>query len=106
MPSLVALNVNENFCKDIEVLDNTPSRTCDTCHVFYVKDGQKDFKDILNNVVSPNYKFCFTLLCFYGLIVIGAIWGAWRILAPQIQLKPPLKMFKYYLDINTFHIIL
>ncbi|XP_025410091.1 ral GTPase-activating protein subunit beta isoform X8 [Sipha flava] len=53
VPSLVALNVHhENFCKDLEILDNTPSRTCDTCHVFYVKDGQKNFKDILNNVNS------------------------------------------------------
>lgn len=52
VPSLVALNIeNENFVKDLEILDNTPTRTCDTCHVFYVKDGQKDFKDILNNVV-------------------------------------------------------
>lgn len=52
VPSLVPLNVHhESFCKDLEILDNTPSRTCDTCHVFYVKDGQTNFKDILNNVV-------------------------------------------------------
>ncbi|XP_050058118.1 ral GTPase-activating protein subunit beta isoform X4 [Aphis gossypii] len=61
VPSLVPLNVHhESFCKDLEILDNTPSRTCDTCHVFYVKDGQTNFKDILNNVtsntaVSPNF---------------------------------------------------
>lgn len=69
MPSLVALNVNhENFCKDIEILDNTPSRTCDTCHVFYVKDGQKDFKDILNNVVN-------ILIVFYKFRSIQTVSG-------------------------------
>ncbi|XP_050435696.1 ral GTPase-activating protein subunit beta isoform X9 [Adelges cooleyi] len=53
VPSLVALNVHhENFCKDLEILDNTPSRTCDTCHVFYVKDGQTNYRDILMNVTS------------------------------------------------------
>ncbi|XP_050531868.1 ral GTPase-activating protein subunit beta isoform X2 [Daktulosphaira vitifoliae] len=53
VPSLVALNANhENFYKDLEILDNTPSRTCDTCHIFYVKDGQKNVKDILMNVTS------------------------------------------------------
>lgn len=63
VPSLVALNIqHENFVKDLEILDNTPSRTCDTCHVFYVKDGQKDFKDILNNVVNFfNYVLCYII---------------------------------------------
>ncbi|XP_011305025.1 ral GTPase-activating protein subunit beta isoform X2 [Fopius arisanus] len=40
------------FCADLESLDNTTSRTCDTVHIFYVKSGQKTAGDILSNILS------------------------------------------------------
>ncbi|XP_015122062.1 ral GTPase-activating protein subunit beta isoform X3 [Diachasma alloeum] len=40
------------FCADLESLDNTNSRTCDTVHIFYVKSGQRAPGDILSNVLS------------------------------------------------------
>lgn len=40
------------FCADLESLDQTSPRTCDTVHVFYVKTGQRTVQDILANSVS------------------------------------------------------
>ena len=37
---------------DLEALDTIPGRTADTVHIFYVKSGQTQAVDILNNVVS------------------------------------------------------
>ncbi|XP_046418146.1 ral GTPase-activating protein subunit beta isoform X4 [Neodiprion fabricii] len=48
------------FCTDLESLDHTSPRTCDTVHVFYVRAGQKSAEEILSNVlhetsVSPHF---------------------------------------------------
>lgn len=40
------------FCTDLENLDHTSPRTCDTVHVFYVRAGQKSVEEILSNVVN------------------------------------------------------
>lgn len=50
---LTALDTTrDGFCRDLEILDNMSSRTCDTVHVFYVRAGQKTAEEILSNVVS------------------------------------------------------
>ncbi|XP_048505289.1 ral GTPase-activating protein subunit beta isoform X3 [Athalia rosae] len=48
------------FCIDLENLDHTSPRTCDTVHIFYVRAGQKSPDEILSNVlhetnVSPHF---------------------------------------------------
>lgn len=51
--SLVALDPTiPGFCADLKTLDNISCRTCDTVHIFYVKTGQSNATEILNNVVS------------------------------------------------------
>uniref|UniRef100_A0A1B6CX62 Rap-GAP domain-containing protein n=1 Tax=Clastoptera arizonana TaxID=38151 RepID=A0A1B6CX62_9HEMI len=53
IPPLVALDTsNPNFCKDLEALDNISCRTCNTCHILYVRAGQTQPDQILNNVLS------------------------------------------------------
>lgn len=53
IPYLVALDTSQaGFTKDLESLDNTNNRINDTIHLFYVKDGQTNYEDILFNVVS------------------------------------------------------
>ena len=55
-PSLVMLrSAAVGLTQDLEALDMIPSRTADTVHIFYVKSGQKQPVDILNNVVSIYY---------------------------------------------------
>lgn len=50
--SLIALdNSKEGFAQALKNLDAITRRTCDTCHVFYVKTGQKRYPDILENSV-------------------------------------------------------
>lgn len=52
-PALVMLDTtNSGLFTDLEVLDSVPSRDSDTVHVFYVKSGQKQPQDILQNVTS------------------------------------------------------
>jgi len=49
---LVALdNDKEGFARELKNLDKITSKTCDTCHIFYVKSGQKRSTDILENTV-------------------------------------------------------
>ncbi|XP_065199453.1 ral GTPase-activating protein subunit beta isoform X2 [Planococcus citri] len=51
--SLIALdNRKEGFAQALKNLDTITRRTCDTCHVFYVKAGQKRHLDILENSMS------------------------------------------------------
>ena len=53
VPPLVALDsTHPNFFRDLEALDKIGSRTCNTCHIMYVRAGQKLADQILNNVVS------------------------------------------------------
>lgn len=53
MGSLIALdNRKEGFAQALKNLDTITRRTCDTCHVFYVKAGQKRHLDILENSVT------------------------------------------------------
>ncbi|RZF35527.1 hypothetical protein LSTR_LSTR010218 [Laodelphax striatellus] len=55
VPPLVALDTTSaNFCSDLAALDTIGSRTCDTCHVFYVRAGQKQPDQILSNVMSDS----------------------------------------------------
>lgn len=63
---LTALDTTmDGFCRDLEILDNMSSRTCDTVHVFYVRAGQKTAEEILGNVVS----YCVLLSVLYVLTV-------------------------------------
>ena len=43
---------NPDFIQDLDSLDATSHRTCDTVHIFYVRAGQRKAEDILGNVVS------------------------------------------------------
>ncbi|KAL0278957.1 UNVERIFIED_CONTAM: hypothetical protein PYX00_000621 [Menopon gallinae] len=43
------------FCTELEALDCIGSRTCDTVHIFYVRSGQKNEQEILQNVTSENF---------------------------------------------------
>ncbi|XP_039292662.1 ral GTPase-activating protein subunit beta isoform X3 [Nilaparvata lugens] len=55
VPPLVALDTSSSsFCSDLAALDTIGSRTCDTCHVFYVRAGQKQADHILSNVISDS----------------------------------------------------
>lgn len=50
--SLIALDNNrKEFARELQLLDQITAKTCDTCHVFYVKTGQKRYSDILENTV-------------------------------------------------------
>lgn len=50
---LIALDPTiSGFALDLESLDHTSARTCDTVHIFYVKAGQSAPEAILANVVS------------------------------------------------------
>lgn len=51
-PLVVLDTTIPGFCTDLEALDCISSRTCDTVHVFYVRAGQKNVEEILQNVVS------------------------------------------------------
>ncbi|KAF7994357.1 hypothetical protein HCN44_003829 [Aphidius gifuensis] len=54
--NLIALDPTLNgFLADLDSIDQTSPRTCDTVHIFYVKSGQKNPIDILSNVVNKNY---------------------------------------------------
>lgn len=62
---VVALDsTKDGFFKEIEVLDKMEPRTCDTCHVFYVRAGQSHHKGILANVVSIMFVNNVNLLSF------------------------------------------
>ncbi|XP_046680687.1 ral GTPase-activating protein subunit beta isoform X3 [Homalodisca vitripennis] len=55
IPPLVALDTTHpSFCNDLEALDNIGCRTVNTCHVMYVRAGQKQPEHILNNVLSES----------------------------------------------------
>lgn len=45
------------FASDLESLDHTSARTCDTVHIFYVKSGQSTPEAIIANVVSFQFEF-------------------------------------------------
>ena len=49
------------FSADLEYLDHTSTRTCDTAHIFYVKSGQTSVESILSNVVSYLVNSFFTI---------------------------------------------
>ncbi|XP_037072244.1 ral GTPase-activating protein subunit beta-like [Pollicipes pollicipes] len=50
---LVALDaLAEGFAADLDALDATTFRTCDTVHVYYVRDGQTDAASVLTNGAS------------------------------------------------------
>ncbi|XP_024939049.1 ral GTPase-activating protein subunit beta isoform X11 [Cephus cinctus] len=52
---LIALDPTiPGFCADLENLDHTSPRTCDTVHIFYVKAGQKNAEEILSNVLHES----------------------------------------------------
>lgn len=52
-PALVMLDTtNSGLFTDLEILDTVTPRDNDTVHVFYVKSGQKNFHEIIDNVVS------------------------------------------------------
>ncbi|KAK9703556.1 RALGAPB N-terminal domain [Popillia japonica] len=52
---LIALDSSESeFCRDLTVLDNMSSRTCDTVHIFYVKAQQTSAQDIISNMLHTN----------------------------------------------------
>ncbi|XP_076100413.1 ral GTPase-activating protein subunit beta-like isoform X2 [Mytilus galloprovincialis] len=52
-PALVMLDTtNSGLFTDLEILDTVTSRDNDTVHIFYVKSGQKNFHDIIDNVTS------------------------------------------------------
>lgn len=53
------------FCLDLETLDNTSPRTCDTVYIFYVKAGQKNATEILSNVVIIQLSQNISLLFIY-----------------------------------------
>ncbi|CAG9768936.1 unnamed protein product [Ceutorhynchus assimilis] len=54
-PNLVALDSSQNeFCKDLQILDQMSPRTCDTVHMFYVRSQQTNAQDIVNNMLNPN----------------------------------------------------
>ncbi|CAG7818479.1 unnamed protein product [Allacma fusca] len=54
-PKLVAIDSKHiDFATELDGLDATSCRTCDTVHVFYVRAGQRKAQDILNNVLSKN----------------------------------------------------
>ena len=56
VPQLVALDSGSiDFVNDIEGLDRISVRTADTVNVFYMRSGQKNPEEILNNVVSSDY---------------------------------------------------
>ncbi|XP_021945273.1 ral GTPase-activating protein subunit beta isoform X1 [Folsomia candida] len=53
LPKLVAIDSRlPDFMEYLETLDSTSCRTCDTVHVFYVRNGQKCPQEILSNVQS------------------------------------------------------
>lgn len=60
------------FISELETLDSTSCRTCDTVHVFYVRAGQKFKEEILANVVGyfacPTHSIFFHALCKYWTI--------------------------------------
>ena len=43
---------NSALFTDLEILDTVTPRDNDTVHIFYVKSGQKHYRDIIDNVVS------------------------------------------------------
>ncbi|XP_038075013.1 ral GTPase-activating protein subunit beta-like isoform X2 [Patiria miniata] len=52
-PAVVALdNDPANFASDLSALDAIPSRTYDTAFIFYVKAGQSNANDIIQNVTD------------------------------------------------------
>ena len=52
-PALVMLDTtNSALFTDLEILDTVTPRDNDTVHIFYVKSGQKHYRDIIDNVVS------------------------------------------------------
>uniref|UniRef100_A0A8D8UV98 Ral GTPase-activating protein subunit beta n=2 Tax=Cacopsylla melanoneura TaxID=428564 RepID=A0A8D8UV98_9HEMI len=54
-PQLLALDTSHpDFCSDLRSLDNIGNRTCDSCHIFYVRNGQKQADEILANVLSDS----------------------------------------------------
>lgn len=65
---MIALDSSaSDFCKDLILLDSMSPRTCDTVHIFYVKAGQAQALDIVQNVrneavISPHFvEFIHTL---------------------------------------------
>ena len=64
LPKLVPINSqNPDFIADLDMLDATSHRTCDTVHIFYVRAGQRKAEDILGNVVRQRFtrKYFFSL---------------------------------------------
>lgn len=52
-PKLIALDSSAaDFCKDLSILDNLSSRTCDTVHIFYVRSQQTHAEDIVGNILN------------------------------------------------------
>lgn len=54
-PSLIVLDSKKGgFVSDLAVLDKMSPRTCDTVHVFYVRVGQSNEQEIIDNMNEEN----------------------------------------------------
>lgn len=52
---LIALDSSATeFCRDLKVLDDMSSRTCDTVHIFYIKSQQTSAQDIVGNMLRTD----------------------------------------------------
>lgn len=55
LPPLIVLDSkNGGFANDLGVLDKMSPRTCDTVHIFYVRVGQSNHIDIIDNMSEEN----------------------------------------------------
>uniref|UniRef100_H2ZQ54 Rap-GAP domain-containing protein n=1 Tax=Ciona savignyi TaxID=51511 RepID=H2ZQ54_CIOSA len=86
-PDLVMLSSNDfAFSSDLVSLDATPTRNQDTVFVFYVKSGQTDRQEILNNVSNPGISLHPTFgefLLSLGWPVSVATHPGWNVPYPQ-----------------------
>jgi hypothetical protein len=53
-PLIVLDSKNSGFASDLGVLDKMSPRTCDTVHIFYVRVGQSNHFDIIENMSEEN----------------------------------------------------
>jgi hypothetical protein len=54
-PLLTVLNSKKpTFAADLQMLDKMSPRTCDSIHVFYVKNGQSSEREIIGNMLDEN----------------------------------------------------
>ena len=53
--SLIVLDSKkQGFVSDLQILDKMSPRTCDTVHIFYVRNGQSSHLDIIDNMNDEN----------------------------------------------------